>query len=314
MGGVYDSGMADQGVTGGWGLLVVDVETQTAETAVVEGGSGRGGVDEAASSRVHHDRARLDGRERGLVQQCGAVLLGQRVKTHEVGCGQQFVQFHHLGAMLVGHLGRDVRIGGQHRHFEGQRPVAHSPPYAAEADQAERGAGQLHAEVLLAVPASGCQRVMGLGDTAGGRQHQSEGVLGCGQSVGLRGVDHCDAPLGRGGEVDVVDAHAGAPDHPQARPGRDQLGVHPSCRCARSARPRPAPTPAAPAGSGPPRTRHPHRDRHAGGPPRPRPAARPPALVCRSGINQPLGPCEPRPRPAHVRARDTADLPLCRLG
>ena len=223
-----DPGMADQGVVGRRGLLVVDVETQTAETTVVEGGSGCGGVDEAAPGRVHDDRAGLDGRQRGLVQQCGAVFLGQRMETHKVGRGQQLGKIDHPGTVLLGHVGRDVRFGGQHRHLEGQRPVAHGPPYAAEADQAQRGAGQLHAQVLLAIPVAGRQRVVSFGDTASGRQHQREGVLGRGQSVGLGSVDHRNAPLGRGRQIDVVDAHASAADHPQARPGRDQLGVHPA--------------------------------------------------------------------------------------
>ena len=150
------------------------------------------------------------------------------METDEVGAGQQLGQLHHPGPVRLGHIGRDVGIGGQHGHLEGQRPVAHRPADAAEADQAECRPGQLHADVLLAVPAAPSQRVVGLGDPAGRGQHQGKGVLGRGQRVGLGRVDHRNPLLGRSRQVDVVDTDPGTADHPEARPGRDHLGVDPS--------------------------------------------------------------------------------------
>ena len=81
---MHDPGVADQGMARRRGLLVVDIDSQAGETAVVEGGPGGVRVDEAASGRVHNYRARLDPRERGLVQKCGAVVLSDRMKADEV--------------------------------------------------------------------------------------------------------------------------------------------------------------------------------------------------------------------------------------
>ena len=50
-------------------------------------------------------------------------------------------------------------------------------------------------------------------------------MFGSRDDVGLGGVADDDARCGRGGDVHVVHADAGAPDHAQARSGRDQIGV-----------------------------------------------------------------------------------------
>ena len=53
----------------------------------------------------------------------------------------------------------------------------------------------------------------GLRDLAGERQHQGDGVLGGRDRIAERRVHHDDA-LGRGGgDLDIVDADAGAADH-----------------------------------------------------------------------------------------------------
>ena len=49
------------------------------------------------------------------------------------------------------------------------------------------------------------------------REHQRERMLGDADAVGARRIHHEDAARGGGGDVDVVDAGAGAGDHPKAR-------------------------------------------------------------------------------------------------
>ena len=61
------------------------------------------------------------------------------------------------------------------------------------------------------VEASAC------GNLAGQRQHQRDGVLGGGDRIAERRVHHDDAARGGGGNVDIVDADAGAADHLQVR-------------------------------------------------------------------------------------------------
>ena len=88
-----------------------------------------------------------------------------------------------------------------------------SEPNFAEADDGQGLAAKLDAGVLAAGPASGAHRLIGLGDVAGQREHEGHGVLGGGDDVRRRGVDHEDAAPCGGVHVDVVDADPGPPDH-----------------------------------------------------------------------------------------------------
>ena len=80
------------------------------------------------------------------------------------------------------------------------------------ADDAERLVADLGAGELGALPLAGAQRRVGLRDLARQREHQRDRVLGGGDVVAAGRVHHHDAALGRGRDVDVVDADAGAAD------------------------------------------------------------------------------------------------------
>src|SRR5207253_3424337 len=86
---------------------------------------------------------------------------------------------------------------------------------AAQADHAERLAGQLGADELVAVPAAGLHAGVGRGDVPGQGQEQRDGVLGGGDGVAAGRVHDDDALAGGGGDVDVVDADAGPDDGPE---------------------------------------------------------------------------------------------------
>ena len=81
---------------------------------------------------------------------------------------------------------------------------------------AERLLVQLDARELRALPLAGGQRHVRLRDVAREREQQRHRVLGRGHDVRLGRVGDDDPALGRGLDVDVVDAHAGAADHAQA--------------------------------------------------------------------------------------------------
>jgi hypothetical protein len=83
---------------------------------------------------------------------------------------------------------------------------------APEPEDPQRLAAQLGAAEVLALPAPGGQRAVRLRDVARQRQQQRERVLGRRDDVRARRVDDDDAALGRRGDVDVVDADAGAAD------------------------------------------------------------------------------------------------------
>ena len=67
---------------------------------------------------------------------------------------------------------------------------------------------------------------IGAADVASHSQHQRQGVLGHGNGIGAGSVHHRDAFAGGGIQVNVVHAHAGAPDDPQLVGMLQELGVH----------------------------------------------------------------------------------------
>ena len=79
-----------------------------------------------------------------------------------------------------------------------------------------------HEAVLL--PLAGLRGGVGGGQLARQRHHQRDGVLGGGDGIAERRVHHDHAGGGRGGNIDVVDADAGAADHFQLLRRLDHIG------------------------------------------------------------------------------------------
>ena len=101
--------------------------------------------------------------------------------------------------------------------------MATSRPILPRPIDAERLVGELDALPLRALPAALDQRGVGLGDVAGlGHQH-GEGVLGRGEDVRLRRVDHHHPAGGRHRHVDVVEPDAGPADHHQVGARRQHV-------------------------------------------------------------------------------------------
>ncbi len=106
------------------------------------------------------------------------------------------------------------------------RALRHFLADASEPGDAERLAAQLGAEKALLFPAPVLHRVIGGRHRARQRQHQRAGVLGDADAVRARRVDDEDAARAGGGDVDVVDAGAGAGDDAEPRRRVHQRRVH----------------------------------------------------------------------------------------
>ena len=126
---------------------------------------------------------------------------------------KQFVEFDLLDAEIERALVREIRIVGGDLHLQPDGAVGDDRADIAAADDAERLAEDFDAEKLVLLPLAGAGRGVGFGDLPGERQHQRDGVLGGGDRIAERRVHHDDAARGGGGNVDIVDADAGAADH-----------------------------------------------------------------------------------------------------
>ena len=129
-----------------------------------------------------------------------------------------------LGAELAEAVGRHVGVVGGDAHAEPERASRHLLPDPAEAEHAERLAGELDPAVRAPLPAALLQRSVRLRDVAGERHEQADRVLGSRDDGGLRRVGDDDPAARRRLDVDVVYADAGASDHLQPLGAVDQVG------------------------------------------------------------------------------------------
>ena len=111
----------------------------------------------------------------------------------------------------------DERIMGQHAHLEAGQLAHHRPADGPEADDAQRGAGDAMDGVGCGdVPGTPAHRTIMRDDAPGSCQQQCDGLLGDFVRAEADDVGNDDAALGRGGDVDVVDAGAVAGDNTAA--------------------------------------------------------------------------------------------------
>ena len=138
------------------------------------------------------------------------------MQRDEIGAADQIVELDLLDAEVLGALGREKWIVGDHLHAQPVRAVDHDRADIAAADHAQRLAGDLHAHETVLLPFAGLGGDVGLRDLPGERQHQGDRVFGGRDRIAERRVHHDDAFCRRRRNVDVVDADAGAADHFQA--------------------------------------------------------------------------------------------------
>ena len=128
------------------------------------------------------------------------------MQRDDVALRQQRVDIHEVDAGMA--LGRPVP--GDHAHAAAERDARHFRGDAAEADQAERLAGQLHA--VLAQPVAGAHLAVHPGDAARGGPHQRDGGFGHRRIAIAPDQVNADAEFGELFRIHVA-ARAGAQKH-----------------------------------------------------------------------------------------------------
>ena len=157
------------------------------------------------------------------------------MQRDEIGAPEQLGEIDLFHAELRRALGRQERIIGDHLHLQSDRAIGHDRADIAATDDAERLACDLdaHEAVLLPLPCLGGG--VRLRDLPRERQHQRDRMLRRRDRIAERRIHHDDALGSRRGDVDVVDADAGAPDHLQAFCLLQDLGRHLGGRAHRQA-------------------------------------------------------------------------------
>ncbi len=139
------------------------------------------------------------------------------MQRDEIGTLEQFRQFDLLDAEVERALRRQERIVGDHLHAQAERAVGDDGADVAAADDAQRLAGDFHAHEAVLFPLAGLRGRVGLRDLARQREHHGDGVFGGRDRIAERRVHHDDALRRCRGNIDIVDADAGAADHLEMR-------------------------------------------------------------------------------------------------
>ncbi len=146
------------------------------------------------------------------------------MQSDEIGAGEQLVERDPLDPELDRPFGRQERVIGDDLHFQAQGTPGDDRANIAAADDAERLAEQLDPHKARLFPFPRLGRTVGRRDLAGQREHHRDRVLGGGNRIAIRRVHDDDAALGRGRDIDVVDADSGPADYLEGIGGADQLG------------------------------------------------------------------------------------------
>ena len=122
---------------------------------------------------------------------------------------------HQLDAQVAGDVLRNVRVVRDDAHVERGCSSRHLLPDAAETGESQRLLADLLAEKLLFLPFALLHRGIRRRDVPRQRQHEAYGEFRHADAVGAGSIHDDDAAGAGGGNVDIVDARAGARDGAQ---------------------------------------------------------------------------------------------------
>ena len=174
-------------------------------------------IDDAAARALDQIGGRFHGGEFLAPDQSHGFLAARRVDSHEIAGGEQLLETSRLVAVVGDHV---VGHEGIMDHDLQRQPAAargDDAPDGAVADDADRLAGDLSAGVLGAVPLALAYRSVGGGEVPRHAEDVRDRELSGGGRVSVRRIEHDKTELGRPGDIDVVDADAGAADDAQLR-------------------------------------------------------------------------------------------------
>ena len=174
------------------------------------------GVDETGTVAHLRDRVASD-QATGLVGERGVQRDDVRGSEHPVE------RLRALDAEVAEALLGDERVVRNDTHAQADGAARDLLADPSEPDHSERLAFQLDPVPARTLPAALLERRVGLRDVASESDDQSDRLLGSGDDGRLGRVRDDDAPPGGGFDIDVVDAHAGPPDHLEALASLDQV-------------------------------------------------------------------------------------------
>ena len=209
-------GEAEEGVIVGRGFFCVDIDGGAGDFLFFERVGEGDFIEDFAACVVDDEEVGFALIEEAIAVEevFGGGAAGD-VEGDDVELGKELIEvFDEFDAAVEDGGSGDEGVEAEDVHFHGEGADGDGFADTAEADDAEGFAGELSAFELSFFPLGGAGLDVGIGggDFAGEGVHESEGVFCGGEGGGLGGVHDEDAFFGGGGEVDVIDADAGAGD------------------------------------------------------------------------------------------------------
>ena len=144
----------------------------------------------------------------------------------EIRLGNHIVQRSDGHTEVMRTLLIDIRIIGNDIHIERQRALCDTAADTPHADDSQGLPLELDAHILLAIPLALLRGLVRYGDVARHGQHHGHGMLRCSNGIAARRIDYDDALCGCRGNIDIVHAHACAPDNLEFCRLFDDFGRH----------------------------------------------------------------------------------------
>gem|GEM_PF-2922684 len=154
------------------GLVRINIQSGMAQMAVLQSAQHRRLIHQRAARSVDQNRARAHGADPRCVQKPARFLGQQQMQGNHVAFGKQHVQRHERHPCK----GFGAAVPGQNPHAAAQSQARHLRGNAAEADQAQRLARQLHAGHAQPFPAA--HGLVHARNSPRGGPHQGNGVFG----------------------------------------------------------------------------------------------------------------------------------------
>src|SRR5690606_3306881 len=213
-----------EGIPGRLGLNREDVDRGAAQPPGIERFAERLDVDDPAPGEVDQHRTVLHQREPPGADQLFGVGALRHMEGDDVGFGEQFVE-------RAGRPGVAQRQTGDHiveddAHADGLGEQAGLRADLAVADDAERLAANFVGAGRVLQPAATAGRLVALGYPAHQRDCVGDDEFGDRARIRERSVEHRDAMVARGIEVDVVGAGAIGADRLEAWRALEELAVY----------------------------------------------------------------------------------------
>ncbi len=132
------------------------------------------------------------------------------VQAEDICSRQQLFEIDHFYTPGASISQVDIRVISQDAHPKALGAGSHFAPQAPETDDAELFTFQLETQHGVTRPVSAAHGAVSTRDIAGHRQQHGKGMFCHCHQVGVRCVDHQDAPAGGGIDVNMVELRPGA--------------------------------------------------------------------------------------------------------